>query len=41
MLCKYQELGDIKDDPAIKDKKLLHFVTYLCIYLHLCIDICI
>ena len=25
----YTELGDIKDDPSIKDKKLLHFVNYL------------
>ena len=25
----YKELGDIKDDPSIKDKKLLHFVNYL------------
>jgi hypothetical protein len=25
----YRELSDIKDDPNIKDKKLLHFVNYL------------
>jgi hypothetical protein len=25
----YQQLAAVKDDPAIKDKKLLHFVNYL------------
>jgi hypothetical protein len=25
----YRELAEIKDDPNIKDKKLLHFVNYL------------
>ena len=25
----YQQLAAIKDDPNIKDKKLLHFVNYL------------
>ena len=25
----YRELSEIKDDPNIKDKKLLHFVNYL------------
>ena len=25
----YSELGEIKDDPSIKDKKLIHFVNYL------------
>ena len=25
----YAELGEIKDDTSIKDKKLLHFVNYL------------
>ena len=25
----YAELGEIKDDASIKDKKLLHFVNYL------------
>lgn len=25
----YTELGEIKDDASIKDKKLLHFVNYL------------
>lgn len=25
----YRELGEVKDDPEIKDKKLLYFVEYL------------
>jgi hypothetical protein len=25
----YRQLADVKDDPNIKDKKLLHFVNYL------------
>jgi hypothetical protein len=25
----YRELGDVQNDPTIKDKKLLHFVNYL------------
>ena len=25
----YGELGDVQNDPSIKDKKLLHFVNYL------------
>lgn len=25
----YQELAAVRDDPEIKDKKLLHFVNYL------------
>ena len=25
----YRELGDVQNDPTVKDKKLLHFVNYL------------